>query len=100
MSRGKFRSKGCCTRWASDNVGEATAKSVARHFGNIDSIKSASVESLLQVDDVGQVIAESIHDFFASEENLEVIARLKAAGLRFEMDEAPEALSDTLAGKQ
>ena len=99
MSRGKFRSKGCCTRWASDNVGEATAKSVARHFGNIDSIKSASVESLLQVDDVGQVIAESIHDFFASEENLEVIARLKAAGLRFEMDEAPEALSDTLAGK-
>ena len=80
-------------------VGEATAKSVAGHFGNIDAIMSASVDSLLQVDDVGQVIAESIHDFFASEENLEVIARLKAAGLRFEMDEAPEALSDTLAGK-
>ena len=80
-------------------VGEATAKSVAKHFGNIDNIASASVESLLQVDDVGQVIAESISEFFASDENLEVISRLKAAGLRFESDEAPKQLSDSLAGK-
>ena len=80
------------------HVGESTAKSVARHFGNIDAIASASVEDLLKVEDVGQVIAESIHDFFAFEDNKAVIARLKEAGLRFEMEETHKAESDILAG--
>lgn len=80
-------------------VGESTAKSVARHFGNIDAIASASTDDLLKVDDVGQVIAESIHDFFANEDNMAVIARLKDAGLRFEMEEILKAESDILAGK-
>ena len=80
------------------HVGESTAKSVARHFGNIDAIASASVEDLLKVEDVGQVIAESIHDFFAFEDNKAVIARLKEAGLRFEMEEIHKAESDILAG--
>lgn len=80
-------------------VGEATARSVARHFGNIDAIASATVEDLLNVEDVGQVIADSIHDYFTSEDNMEIVRRLKAAGLRFEMEQAKEALSDTLAGK-
>ena len=80
------------------HVGESTAKSVARHFGNIDAIVAASVEDLLKVDDVGQVIAESIHDFFAFEDNKDVVTRLKDAGLRFETEENLKVESDTLAG--
>ena len=80
------------------HVGESTAKSVARHFGNIDAIATASVEDLLKVDDVGQVIAESIHDFFAFEDNKVIVARLKDAGLRFETEENLKAESDVLSG--
>ena len=80
-------------------VGEATAKSVARHYGNIDDIMSASVDDLLNVDDVGQVIAESIHDYFADQANKEIIARLKAIGLKFETTETPKQVSAALEGK-
>lgn len=80
-------------------VGEATAKSVARHYGNIDAIMTASVEELLNVDDVGQVIAESIYEFFADEANKEIVARLKAVGLQFETAEAPKQVSASLEGK-
>lgn len=79
-------------------VGEATARSVARHFGNVDAIIHASVEDLLNVDDVGQVIAESIHEFFADEANRDIVSRLKDAGLKLEMDDAPEKLSSGLEG--
>ena len=80
-------------------VGEATAKSVASHFGEIDKIAVATIEELLTVDDVGQVIAESIYGFFRDETNLETIERLKAAGLNFKAEEKPKALSDSLKGK-
>ena len=80
-------------------VGEATAKSVARHFGNIDKIAEASMEKLLTVDDVGQVIAESIYEFFHDESNLETVGRLKDAGLQFKVEEGPETLSEILKGK-
>ncbi len=80
-------------------VGEATARSIARHFGNIDAVMDASVEDLLTVDDVGQVIAESVHDFFTEESNREIVSRLKAAGLKFDMGETPQKLSDGLEGK-
>ena len=80
-------------------VGEATAKSVALHFGNIDAIALASVEDLLKVDDVGQVIAESIHDFFADDTNKDTIDRLKTAGLKFEMEDTQQKMSDILSGK-
>ena len=79
-------------------VGEATAKSVAGHFRNIDAIASASTDDLLNVDDVGQVIAESIYEFFRDEANLETITRLKASGLKFEMEALPEKLSASLDG--
>ena len=79
-------------------VGEATARSVARHFGNIDAIASATVERLLEVEDVGQVIAESIYEFFHDETNLETIERLKQHGLKFEADDAPKKLSAALDG--
>lgn len=80
-------------------VGETTAKSVARHFGNIDAIASASMEELLSVPDVGQVIAESIYEYFRDEAKLEVLARLKTAGLKFETDAPAQKLSSTLDGK-
>lgn len=79
-------------------VGEATARSVARHFGNIDAIASASVERLLEVEDVGQVIAESIYEYFHDETNLETIERLKQHALKFEADDAPKKLSAALDG--
>ena len=80
-------------------VGETTAKSVARHFTNIDAIAGASLEDLLNVPDVGQVIAESIYDYFRDDTKLEVISRLKAAGLKFEIDAPAEKLSAALEGK-
>jgi len=79
-------------------VGEATARSVARHFGNIDAIASATVERLLEVEDVGQVIAESIYEYFHDETNLETIERLKQHALKFETDDAPKKLSAALDG--
>ena len=80
-------------------VGETTAKSIARHFGNIDKIANATLETLLEVDDVGDVIAESIVEYFQDETNIEIINRLKTAGLRFEAEEVKKAISETLKGK-
>ena len=79
-------------------VGETTAKSLAKHFGNIDAIAQTSLEDLLNVDDVGQVIAESIYDYFRDESNKEIITRLKAAGIQFEMGKTQEKLSSELEG--
>ena len=80
-------------------VGEATAKSVARHFGDIDRIASADIDALLEVEDVGQVIAESIRAFFNDQSNLDIISRLKDAGLRFKTDTVQETSSSVLEGK-
>ena len=81
------------------HIGETTAKSVAAHFGSIDKIAKATKEELLAVDDIGDVIADSIIEYFSDEMNVETIERLKAAGLCFEMAAGPEKLSETLAGK-
>ncbi len=80
-------------------VGETTAKSVARHFGSIEAIEKADLETLINVDDVGKVIAESIYEYFRDEANLETVERLKAAGLKFGTESGPKMLSDSLAGK-
>ena len=80
-------------------VGETTAKSIARHFGNIDAIMNASMEDLLNVDDVGEVIADSIYDFFNDEANKDLVKRLRNAGLKFEIEEGPKQLSKTLEAK-
>lgn len=81
------------------HVGEATAKSLAKHFGNIEAIAGATKEELLQVEDIGDVIADSLTAYFSEEFNRETIARLKAAGLNFETDSKEEKKSDILAGK-
>ena len=80
------------------HVGETTAKSMARHFKNIDAMATATREDLLAVDDIGEVIADSVLAYFADGVNTDTIDRLKAAGLRFEVEKEAEALSETLKG--
>ena len=83
------------------HVGESTAKDLAKHFGSLDPIMDASVEELLEVNDVGPVVAESIHQFFAEEHNRTVIGQLRAPGKVTwpEGPPAPKAPQGVLAGK-
>ena len=82
------------------HVGEQTAKMLARHFGSIDALMAASEEELLQLEDIGQTVAGSILEWAASPESRDTVERLRAAGLRFEIDAADtQRLSETLAGK-
>lgn len=81
------------------HIGEATAKSLARHFTDMDSLAAAGFEELMAVDDIGEVIAESIRDYFDDPDNKEIIARLKAAGLQFSIAEESAPVSTSLEGK-
>ncbi|WP_374406941.1 NAD-dependent DNA ligase LigA [Hydrogenophaga sp.] len=81
------------------HVGEATAKDLARHFGGLDAIMDASVEQLLEVRDVGPVVAESIRTFFEQPHNREVVEQLRACGLTWEEGAPVERAAQTLAGK-
>ncbi|MFN3295929.1 NAD-dependent DNA ligase LigA [Caldimonas sp.] len=65
------------------HVGEATAKDLARHFGSLDRIMDARVEELLEVNDVGPVVAQSIRTFFDQLHNREVVEQLRAAGVHW-----------------
>ncbi len=82
-------------------VGEATAKDLARHFGALDSVMDASVEQLLEVNDVGPIVAQSIRTFFEQPHNREVVEQLRAAGIRWDEHEgaAADASPKPLAGK-
>jgi DNA ligase (NAD+) len=81
------------------HVGETTARDLARHFGKLDSIMNASVEQLLEVSDVGPVVAESIHTFFQQPHNREVVEQLRACGLTWEEGEPAARAPKPLAGK-
>jgi len=81
------------------HVGEATAKALARHFGKLDAIMDASEEQLLQVPDVGPIVAQSIHTFFQQSHNREVVEQLRACGLRWEEGEPSPVAQLPLAGK-
>ena len=81
------------------HVGEATAKDLARHFGKLDAIMDASVEQLLEVADVGPVVAESIHTFFQQPHNREVVAQLRACGVTWEEGAAAARVPKPLVGK-
>ncbi|MBE6241684.1 MAG: NAD-dependent DNA ligase LigA [Bacteroidales bacterium] len=80
------------------HVGETTAKTLAAHFKTLDAIMKASREELLQADDIGEVIADSIIEYFADDANRDTIDRLKAAGLKFESEAAAEKESEILKG--
>jgi DNA ligase (NAD+) len=79
-------------------VGEVTAASLARHFGTLERIESAGEEELLDVPDVGPVVAGHVHAFFREEHNLEVLRQLEAAGVRWQPVEAPQG-EQPLAGQ-
>ncbi|ROZ68571.1 NAD-dependent DNA ligase LigA [Ramlibacter sp. WS9] len=81
------------------HVGETTAKDLARHFGKLDAIMEASTEQLLEVPDVGPVVAESVHTFFQQPHNREVVEQLRACGVTWEEGEAAVRTPKPLAGK-
>jgi len=81
------------------HVGEATAKELARHFGTLDAIMAASEEDLLQVADVGPIVAASIRTFFEQAHNREVVEQLRACGLQWAEGAPAERAAQTLAGK-
>lgn len=81
-------------------VGETTAKLLARHFKTMDALANAGVAQLLEVDKIGQVIAESIYRYFRDDKNLEILSRLREAGLQMSLsEEALEGQTDILAGQ-
>ena len=82
------------------HVGESTARDLAKHFGSLDRILDASVEQLLEVADVGPVVAQSIHTFFQQSHNREVVEQLRAAGITWEEhDGTADRSPKPLAGK-
>ncbi|HEX4885607.1 MAG TPA: helix-hairpin-helix domain-containing protein, partial [Casimicrobiaceae bacterium] len=72
------------------HVGEATARDLARHFGSLDALMAAGEPALLEVTDVGPVLAQSIARFFAEPHNRQVIDALRAAGVRWD-EHAPQS---------
>ncbi|MFZ5535977.1 MAG: NAD-dependent DNA ligase LigA [Pseudomonadota bacterium] len=79
-------------------VGEATAQTLARHFGALEPLMAASVEQLMAVPDVGPIVAAHIAGFFAEPHNREVIAGLLAAGIHWDAPAQPGG-TQPLAGK-
>jgi len=73
------------------HVGEATAKDLAAHFGALDRVMDADEARLLEVNDVGPVVARSIHTFFRQPHNREVVEQLRAAGMSWDEHEAAAA---------
>ena len=82
------------------NVGEATAKELARHFGSLDRLMQADEQALMQVPEIGPVVTLSIAQFFAEAHNREVIEQMRACGVHWEEGE-PRAAAPLggLAGK-
>jgi DNA ligase (NAD+) len=81
-------------------VGETTAKKIARRFPSIDQLQWANVEQLTAIDDVGEQIAKNIIAYFNDLSNLEIINRLREAGVQMESQEEEQApQSDILQGK-
>ena len=81
------------------HVGEATAKEFARHFGTLDAFMNADEEALLQVADVGPVVAKSVITFFAQVHHQEIVAQLRACGVHWEEGPPAERKVQILSGK-
>jgi DNA ligase (NAD+) len=81
------------------NVGETTAKDLARHFGALDKLMAASEIELLAVRDVGPIVAQSIIQFFAEPHNLEVVNKLRAAGVHWQESTGMQQSAGILTGK-
>ena len=81
------------------HVGEATAKALARHFGQLDAIMDASEAQLLEVADVGPIVAQSIRTFFDQVHNREVVEQLRACGVTWPEGPPAERAPTPLSGK-
>ncbi len=81
------------------HVGEATAKELARHFGSLDAVMHASEAQLLEVADVGPIVAQSMLTFFAQAHNREVVEQLRACGLHWEEGAPAPLAARPLSGK-
>jgi DNA ligase (NAD+) len=80
------------------HIGETTAKMIVSHFHNIDALMAATREDLLAVDEIGEIMAESIIRYFDDPKHRELISALRAMGLKFESDGDKDKLSDRLEG--
>jgi DNA ligase (NAD+) len=82
------------------HVGERNAKVLARHFRSIDKLAAASLDELVAIPEIGPILAASVYEFFHDERNLELISRLRTAGVQLEMDtSSTAALDDRFVGK-
>lgn len=81
-------------------VGETSARLLARHFKTMDALQQATMQQLMEVDGVGEVIARSVVAYFANHINKEIVERLRSYGLQMQLsDEQISGASDRLAGK-
>lgn len=80
------------------NVGKAAAKAIMKHFKTMEHLQNASIEELTAVNDIGEVSAECIRNFFTDEKNREIIARLRAYGVNMDAAES-ETIESVLSGK-
>lgn len=81
------------------NVGEATAKDLANHFGRLDALMTANTEQLLQVNDVGPIVAEAILQFFAEMHNVDVINAMRNLGVTWSEHDGKKAFTGGLSGQ-
>jgi DNA ligase (NAD+) len=81
------------------NVGETTAKDLAKHFGSLDRLIAVTEGDLLAVRDVGPVVAQSIVQFFAEAHNLDVVGKLRSAGVHWPESDGMQQSLGVLAGK-
>jgi DNA ligase (NAD+) len=81
------------------NVGETTAKDLARHFGSLDRLVAATEADLLAVRDVGPIVAQSIIQFFAEPHNRDVVGQLRDAGVRWPESAGAQRSAGILAGR-
>jgi DNA ligase (NAD+) len=81
------------------HVGEATAKALARYFGNLDAIIAATEDQLLGVADVGPIVAKSLRTFFDQPHNREVVEQLRACGLNWPEGEPAPVIAQPLSGQ-
>ena len=81
------------------NVGEATAKDLARHFGSLQRVLSADEEQLMQVKDVGPVVAQCLYQFCAEPHNLDVVEQLRAVGVAWAEGDMLPSANNALSGK-
>jgi DNA ligase (NAD+) len=72
------------------HVGAGAARVLARHFKSLDTLQAATIEELQTIHDIGSVMAQSIHQYFQAPANLEIIEKLRRAGVRFEAENKPD----------